>query len=81
MSYQPIPLDAFADTFGNTTGELRPFHRQPFLKIALLELSSVALGGKIVNVSDEFFAAACHLLLVEVSPRLLKTISNFRAMN
>ena len=32
-----------------------------------LELSSVALGGKVVNVSDEFFAAAFHLLLVEVS--------------
>lgn len=32
-----------------------------------LELSSVALGGKIVKVSDEFFAEAFHLLLVEVS--------------
>ncbi|KAF8550900.1 Allantoicase [Imleria badia] len=53
MSYQRIPLDAFAVTFGQTT-----------------ELSSVTLGGKIVNVSDEFFAAAFHLLLVEPAPSL-----------
>lgn len=31
------------------------------------ELSSIALGGKIVSVSDEFFAEASQLLLVEVS--------------
>ena len=31
------------------------------------ELSSIALGGKIVSVSDEFFAEAFHLILVEVS--------------
>jgi allantoicase len=31
------------------------------------ELSSVALGGKVVSVSDEFFAEAFHLILVEVS--------------
>jgi hypothetical protein len=31
------------------------------------ELSIVALGGKIVSVSDEFFAEAFHLILVEVS--------------
>jgi len=30
------------------------------------ELSSVALGGRIVAVSDEFFAEAFHLLQVEV---------------
>ncbi|KII92835.1 hypothetical protein PLICRDRAFT_51175 [Plicaturopsis crispa FD-325 SS-3] len=34
------------------------------------ELSSVALGGKIVAVSDEFFAEAFHLLLVEPAPSL-----------
>jgi len=33
----------------------------------VLELSSVALGGKIVSVSDEFFAEAFNLLKVEVS--------------
>ena len=30
------------------------------------ELSSVALGGTVTSVSDEFFAEAFHLLLVEV---------------
>ncbi|KAH7888506.1 galactose-binding domain-like protein [Phlebopus sp. FC_14] len=34
------------------------------------ELSSVALGGKIVSVSDEFFAEAHHLLHVEPAPSL-----------
>ncbi|KAG9316251.1 galactose-binding domain-like protein [Chiua virens] len=34
------------------------------------ELSSAALGGKVVNVSDEFFAAAFHLLLVEPAPSM-----------
>ncbi|OBZ68291.1 putative allantoicase [Grifola frondosa] len=33
---------------------------------AAIELSSVALGGTVVSVSDEFFAEAYHLLLVEV---------------
>jgi len=34
------------------------------------ELSSMALGGSIVNVSDDFFAAAHHLVLVEPAPSL-----------
>ncbi|KAF9010532.1 allantoicase [Cyathus striatus] len=34
------------------------------------ELSSVALGGRIVSVSDQFFAEAYHLLLVEPAPSL-----------
>ncbi|KAI0040004.1 Allantoicase [Auriscalpium vulgare] len=34
------------------------------------ELSSVAIGGQIVSVSDEFFAEAFHLLLVEPPPSL-----------
>ena len=29
-------------------------------------MSSVALGGKVTSVSDDFFAEAYHLLLVEV---------------
>ncbi|KAI6169491.1 galactose-binding domain-like protein [Pisolithus thermaeus] len=37
---------------------------------SMAELSSVALGGKIVKVSDEFFAEAYHLLLVEPAPSL-----------
>jgi allantoicase len=53
MSYQSIPLDALATTFGQTT-----------------ELSSVALGGEIVDVSDDLFCAASHLLLVEPASSL-----------
>ncbi|KAH7919925.1 allantoicase [Leucogyrophana mollusca] len=34
------------------------------------ELSSVALGGKVLSVSDEFFAEAFHLILVEPPPSL-----------
>ncbi|TCD71588.1 Allantoicase [Steccherinum ochraceum] len=34
------------------------------------ELSSVALGGTVKSVSDEFFAEAFHLLLVEPAPSL-----------
>ena len=39
-----------------------------FVRAATIELSSVALGGKIISVSDEFFAEAENLLKVEVSP-------------
>ncbi|KAI0093246.1 allantoicase [Irpex rosettiformis] len=35
-----------------------------------IELSSVALGGQICSVSDEFFAEANHLLHVEPAPSL-----------
>ncbi|OCH95129.1 allantoicase [Obba rivulosa] len=35
-----------------------------------IELSSVALGARVVDVSDEFFAEAHHLLLVEPPPSL-----------
>ncbi|KAF9263328.1 Allantoicase [Marasmius fiardii PR-910] len=34
------------------------------------ELSSCALGGRVLSVSDEFFAEAFHLLLVEPAPSL-----------
>ncbi|KAF8973108.1 galactose-binding domain-like protein [Flammula alnicola] len=37
---------------------------------SLTELSSVALGGRIVAVSDEFFAEAYHLLEVEPAPSM-----------
>jgi hypothetical protein len=37
------------------------------ITLLLAELSSVAVDGRIVAVSDEFFAEAFHLLLVEVS--------------
>ncbi|CAA7261690.1 unnamed protein product [Cyclocybe aegerita] len=36
----------------------------------LTELSSVALGGRIAAVSDEFFAEAFHLLLQEPAPSM-----------
>lgn len=48
-------------------------NRNNFLKFTFMitllfaELSSVAVDGRIVAVSDEFFAEAFHLLLVEVS--------------
>ncbi|KAK7005736.1 putative allantoicase [Favolaschia claudopus] len=34
------------------------------------ELSSVAIGGRVLSVSDDFFAEAFHLLLVEPAPSL-----------
>ncbi|PPQ89703.1 hypothetical protein CVT25_014104 [Psilocybe cyanescens] len=43
-----------------------------FSASTVTELSSVALGGRIVAVSDEFFAEAFHLLLVEVPAPSLK---------
>ncbi|CAE6518024.1 unnamed protein product [Rhizoctonia solani] len=51
MSYERIPLDQFQDVFGATS----------------TEISSVALGGYVVSVSDEFFAEASNLLKVEPS--------------
>jgi len=38
--------------------------------LTAIELSSVALGGSIVSFSDEFFAEAKHLILVEPAPSL-----------
>ncbi|KAF7306049.1 putative allantoicase [Mycena chlorophos] len=51
------------------------FHKVPLEDFATefsatTELSSVALGGRVVSVSDEFFAQAFHLLLVEPAPSL-----------
>ncbi|KAJ8469164.1 hypothetical protein ONZ45_g16986 [Pleurotus djamor] len=37
---------------------------------ATTELSSVALGGQVISVSDEFFAEAFHLLLVDPAPSM-----------
>ncbi|KAG8929828.1 Allantoicase [Tulasnella sp. 418] len=52
--YTPVALDEFQDVFGSTS----------------TEISSAALGGRIVAVSDEFFAEAYHLLKVEPAPSL-----------
>ncbi|KDN46227.1 hypothetical protein RSAG8_04454, partial [Rhizoctonia solani AG-8 WAC10335] len=49
MSYERIPLDKFQDVFGTES----------------TEISSVALGGRAVRWSDEFFAEASNLLKVE----------------
>lgn len=70
VTYQNIPLEQFSGVFESTTG--KPLCLFCMSDVVLktgdnAELSSVALGGKVIKVSDEFFAAAYHLLLVEVS--------------
>jgi len=46
--------------------EIVPPERFTEIFAATIELSSIALGGQICSFSDEFFAEAHHLLLVEV---------------
>lgn len=73
MSYKRIPLDDFKDAFSTTIGKSESRY-QPHMSLKPVrfrrthnpELSSVALGGQVVSASDEFFAEAFHLLLVEV---------------
>lgn len=48
---------------------LNPRSRAKWRAPAATELSSEALGGKAVDVSDEFFCAAQNLLKVPVRPR------------
>lgn len=43
-------------------GTLSPTHQSPLPQ----ELSSIALDGKVIDVSDEFFAEAKNLIKVEV---------------
>lgn len=45
------------------------------------ELSSVALGGKVVKVSDEFFAEAFHLLEVEVSSTASASLQYIKSLS
>lgn len=73
MSYKHIPLDDFKDVFSTTIGKSRSRYQSRvslkpvrFRRTHNPELSSVALGGQVVSVSDDFFAEAFHLLLVEV---------------
>ncbi|KAI3618696.1 allantoicase [Moniliophthora roreri] len=47
-----------------------PLEKFPDAFGATTELSSVAIGGRVLSVSDEFFAEAFHLLLVEPAPSL-----------
>lgn len=49
-AYTAVPLDEFQSEFKDTS----------------TEVSSVALGGRIVSFSDEFFAEADNLIKVEV---------------
>jgi len=65
MSFQRVALKDFYNHF---IGECFTITNRPlsYSAISLSELSSVALGGKVISVSDEFFAEAYHLLLVEV---------------
>jgi hypothetical protein len=78
-AYEAIPLERFQEVFKDTsTGESDTFPEcgaiilaqcsSPVLWIDT-EVSSVALGAKIVSFSDEFFAEASNLLKVEVSFR------------
>lgn len=73
MSYKRISLDDFKDAFSTTIGKSDyrfstscVAQTCPIPSHSYAELSSVALGGQVVSVSDEFFAEAFHLLLVEV---------------
>lgn len=54
--------------FSTTTMSLERIPLDRFLEkfSDTTELSSVSLGARIISVSDEFFAEAYHLLLVEV---------------
>ncbi|PCH43791.1 allantoicase [Wolfiporia cocos MD-104 SS10] len=47
-----------------------PLEQFPGTFSTAIELSSVALGGSVISFSDEFFAEAFHLLLVEPPPSL-----------
>lgn len=76
MSYTQIPLEKFQETFSTAIGASDLLILPLFARLGtsthaksascVTELSSVALGGEIVSVSDEFFAEAFHLLQVEV---------------
>jgi allantoicase len=70
MAYKVVPLEDFSKEFGSTIGQLSKIIIPSSTELAFTELSSVSIGGQVVHVSDEFFAEAYQLLLVEVSPRL-----------
>ena len=58
------PLEDFS-TLSTLTGDMKHF-LYFLISFIFPELSSVAVGGRVLAVSDEFFAEAFHLLLVEV---------------
>lgn len=62
-TYTQVPLEDFQKEFKDTS----------------TEVSSVALGGRIVSFSDEFFAEAENLLKVEVGlPRFSALLEDER---
>jgi allantoicase len=74
MAYESIPLEAFHESFKFNTGVyyICSLFNGPHTTV----LSSVALGAKVVKVSDEFFAEAFHLLKVEVSSMASVSLQN-----
>jgi len=66
MASERVALELFTSRFANVTGMFMSlFYEVPIITLPS-ELSSIALGGRVTSVSDEFFAEAHHLLLVEV---------------
>lgn len=70
MAYQRLALDEFPKLRSSATGQSTA-HPQCRYSRCPTEISSTALGGKVTSVSDEFFAEAFHLLLVEASALLI----------
>jgi allantoicase len=80
--FEKFPLENIKTVFEAQIGAHLTNHRSHFRTVAdhrtdsltdsliteCTELSSVALGGEVTSVSDEFFSAAHHLFLVEVVP-------------
>jgi hypothetical protein len=63
----PVALDEFSQTFSGYIGDSCDALSLSLAdRLWVQEISSVALGGRVIAVSDEFFAEAFHLLLVEV---------------
>lgn len=81
IPYESVPLEDFAKVFKETsTGESRystRFGCPSLQKVTRIpwsssEVSSVALGGKIVSFSDEFFVEASNLLKVHPSVNMAR---------
>ena len=72
IKYTSIPLDDFQLKLGSAgTGEDDKPLSPPLPPLtpgcsSFPEISSVALGGKVIAVSDDFFADVANLLKVEV---------------
>lgn len=80
LKYTVVPLDDFQPKLGaaGTGPTIRALSVSPAPHLTTstfihIELSSVALGGKVVAVSDDFFADVSNLLKVEVTFHTLAT--------